>query len=427
MSTKFKKGREYARQQDEADPLKQYRQQFYIPQQDGQPRIYFCGNSLGLQPKNVNDHIQQELTDWQTLGVEGHFNAKNPWFYYHHYFTGSVSQIVGAKKEEVVVMNSLTTNLHLLMVSFYQPAGRRHKILIEEQAFPSDHYAVESQLQYHGYDPEQALIEVGPREGEKITRDDDILEAIEMHQDELALILIGGVNYYTGQVFDMASITTAGHKAGAFVGFDLAHAVGNIPLHLHEWEVDFAAWCTYKYLNSGPGAPGGAFVHEKHANNPDLLRFAGWWGYEESTRFEMKKGFVPQRGAAGWQLSNAPILGMAAHKAALQHFDNAGMRSLRKKSKQLTGYLLKLLQELAEQYKHLQIITPTAEESHGCQVSLIIKKEGKKIYDKLTEDGIVLDWREPEVLRLAPVPLYNTFEEVYEFCQCLRHQLQKFT
>ncbi len=409
----FENSLAFARHLDQEDSLSHFREQFFIPEKNGKPVHYFCGNSLGLQPKTAGAYIQQELEDWKNLAVEGHFQAKNPWFKYHHFFKDE-SKLVGALPDEVVVMNTLTVNLHLLMVSFYRPQGKRYKIMIEGGAFPSDQYAVESQLKHHGFNYPDGMIELKPRAGECTLRTEDVLHTIKQHADEIALIMIGGVNYYTGQFCDLKTITEAGHKVGAVVGFDLAHAAGNVPLQLHDWNVDFAVWCTYKYLNSGPGGPGAVFVHEKNGNNPDMPRFAGWWGYDEATRFLMQPGFKPQTGAAGWQLSNAQILSMAAHKASLDIFSKTSMQELRKKSVLLTGFAEFLLREkIRNENLDIQIITPENPEERGCQLSLLTDNNGKQLFEKLTASGIVADWREPNVIRIAPVPLYNTFEDVY--------------
>ncbi len=416
---------DFARSLDEKDPLGHYRDQFYFPRHNGKKVIYFCGNSLGLQPKTVRAAVEQELKDWEDFGVEGHFHGKNPWFYYQHFFTEQTAELVGAKTDEVVVMNTLTTNLHLMMVSFYRPTETRYKIMIEEAAFPSDHYAVETQIRFHGFDPAEALIELIPRGGEDYLRTEDILEAIADHGDQLALVMLGGVNYYTGQFFDLPAITESGHRAGAQVGFDLAHACGNLPLKLHDWDIDFAVWCSYKYLNSGPGGPSGVFIHRKHGKNPEIPRFAGWWGYDEATRFQMKKGFVPREGAMGWMLSNDQVLGMAAHKAALAIFHEAGMEALRSKSILLTGYLEYMIGRVNQFLgkEQFRVITPKDSEQRGCQLSIIAAENGKAFYDDLTQAGVVADWREPDVIRVAPVPLYNTFEEVFEFARILKeHQ-----
>lgn len=417
----------FARKLDAEDPLKKYRQQFYIPQQNGKEVIYFCGNSLGLQPKAVRKTIAEELGKWQSLAVEGHFTGENPWVTYHKQFKEPVARLVGALRQEVVVMNNLTTNLHLMMVSFYQPTERCFKIITEKGAFPSDQYALESQVRYHGFNPEEAIIELSPRDGECTLRTEDIINVIEQHTGELALVMMGGLNYYTGQVFDMQAITQAGHKAGAFVGFDLAHAAGNIMLHLHEWEVDFAVWCTYKYLNSSPGGIAGAFVHEKYAANSQLPRFAGWWGHKEEERFQMRKGFKSIYGADGWQLANAPILLMAAHKAALNIFDEAGMEAITNKSKKLTGYLEFLLKSNPVAEKVIQIITPEHPNERGSQLSLLVKEGGKRLFEIISEAGVIADWREPNAIRVAPAPLYNTFEEVYIFNSLLTKHLSTAT
>lgn len=420
----YKKNLAYALELDKEDPLREYRNRFYIPQHQGQDAIYFCGNSLGLQPKSAGDYIQKELMRWQELAVEGHFRGETPWLYYHKLFKGPVGRLVGALPTEVAVMNNLTVNLHLMLVSFYLPRGKRYKVITEKGAFPSDQYALESQVKFHGYQPEEAIIELQPRPGECNLRTEDILEAIDTSREELALVMMGGLNYYTGQVFDMQAITAAAHQAGAYAGFDLAHAAGNVLLHLHDWEVDFAVWCTYKYLNSGPGGVAGAFVHEKHGQNDQLPRFAGWWGHNEEERFLMKKGFKPIPGADGWQLANAPILLMAAHKASMDIFDQAGMEAIARKSKILTGYLEFLLKENPDVAGSIQIITPSASEHRGAQLSLLVKQGGKKLFNSLTEAGVVADWREPDVIRVAPAPLYNTFEEVFTFSQLLAKQLE---
>jgi kynureninase len=414
----YQNTKEFAIQLDEKDPLKKYRKEFLIPNFHKEKVVYFTGNSLGLQPKRVGSYIQQELDDWAKWGVEGHFHAARPWFAYHEFLSEKASRIVGANPSEVVVTHSLTTNLHLLMVSFYQPKGKRTKIICEAKAFPSDQYALESQIRYHGLDPDETLIEIAPREGEHLINEDDIIAAIENAGDELALVLFGGVNYYTGQFFDLKRITEAGHNAGAYVGFDLAHAAGNVMLHLHDWGVDFAAWCSYKYLNSGPGNVSGMFVHERHENKPELPRFAGWWGYDKATRFQMKPGFVPMKGAEGWQLSNAPVLGMSAHLAALDLFDEVGMTALREKSELLTGFLEFVIHDISNRHSdkvNFEIITPKEKEKRGCQLSILVHGQGKSLFDALSERGVVADWREPNVIRIAPTPLYNTFEDVYQF------------
>ena len=409
----------FAKEMDEKDPLKKYREQFFIPNFQDQPIRYFTGNSLGLQPKSTGEYIQRELNDWAKWGVEGHFHAERPWFSYHEFLTNKAAKIVGALPKEVVITHSLTTNLHLLMVSFYQPKGKRTKILCEAKAFPSDQYALESQIKFHGLSMEHDLVEISPREGQHIIEEDDILAKIKELGDELAMVMIGGVNYYTGQLFDMERITKAAHEVGAIAGFDLAHAAGNIALKLHDWKVDFAAWCTYKYLNSSPGGVSGIFVHEKHAKNADLPRFAGWWGHDKETRFQMTKGFQPMEGAEGWQLSNAPVLGMAAHLASLDIFEEVGMENLCKKRDQLTAYMEYIIDEISEKHKEkcsFEIITPRDQKRRGAQISMLVHgAEARKLFDFLTEKGVIADWREPNVIRLAPVPMYNSFEDVFYF------------
>jgi kynureninase len=412
----------FAQQLDEQDPLKKYRNKFLLPNFHKEKVIYFTGNSLGLQPGATASYLQQELEDWAKWGVEGHFHAERPWFAYHEFLTSKSARIVGALPSEVVVTHSLTTNLHLLMVSFYQPKGKRTKIICEAKAFPSDQYALESQVRFHGLNPADTIIEIAPREGEHLIREEDILLAIAETGDELALVMFGGVNYYTGQLFNMKRITEAGHAVGAFVGFDLAHAAGNVNLNLHDWGVDFAAWCSYKYLNSGPGNVSGMFVHQRHEFNPELPRFAGWWGYDKETRFLMKPGFVPMKGAEGWQLSNAPVFGMAAHLASLDIFDEVGMPALRKKSELLTGYLEFIINDITARHGEkvsFEIITPKEKEKRGCQLSMLVHGQGKSLFEYISDKGVVADWREPNVIRMAPVPLYNSFEDIYRFGQIL--------
>jgi len=416
----------YATKQDELDKLKEFRDEFHIPLHEGKQVIYFTGNSLGLQPKGTENAILTELKDWATHGVEGHFRATHPWFSYHEWFAGPAARLVGALPEEVVVMNQLTSNLHFLLVSFYRPDKKRHKIITEAKAFPSDRYAIESHITFHGFDPATSLIEVSPRAGEHIIREDDVFDAISQHADSLALVFIGGVNYYSGQVFPMAEISAHAHEAGAICGFDLAHAAGNIQLKLHDWDVDFAAWCSYKYLNSGPGGVAGAFVHKKHAFSSHLPRFAGWWGHDKKRRFLMEPEFVPIPGAEGWQVSNAPVLSMAAHKAALEIFDRAGMEALSSKGLALSGFLLQLLDQINREFgEALEVITPKEDSRRGCQVSMLVKKSGRNLFDKLTERGVVADWREPDVIRVAPVPLYNSFGDVFSFYRILREILSE--
>lgn len=417
MSNSFEASLEYAQQLDKEDILSNNRTRFHIPQHEGTDTVYMCGNSLGLQPKSVEYLIKQELDDWARYGVEGHFKARNPWFSYHHIFSERLAKLVGAKKEEVVATNTLTVNLQLLMISFYRPQGKRYKIMMEAGAFPSDQYAVETQVRMYGYEPEDAIIEIAPKEGMYIIEEDDIIKAIEEAGDSLALVMFGGVNYYTGQFFDLERITKAAHKAGAHAGYDLAHATGNIPMSLHDWGVDFACWCSYKYLNSGPGGVGGLYVHEKHYKNRDTFRLAGWWGNDEKDRFLMKKGFIPQENAGSWQMSNAPVFNMISHNAALDIHDNAGMKALREKSEKLTNYLEFLLNSI--EHLSFEIITPKETHRRGCQLSLLFDDKGKEVFDALTENGVIADWREPNVIRIAPVPLYNSFEDVYRFYDIL--------
>lgn len=413
----FKNTLAFAKSLDEQDELKSFKSKFYIPQHKQKDTVYFTGNSLGLQPKTTAGYIQQELNDWATLGVEGHFNAKSPWMPYHEIFPKQLSKIVGAKEEEIVVMNQLTVNLHLLMVSFYRPTNKRYKIICEAKAFPSDQYAIESQIKFHGFNYEDSLIEISPRYGEHTINEEDILNAINENKDTVALVLFGGVNYYTGQLFNIKKITDAAHNIGAIAGFDLAHAAGNVELSLHSWNVDFACWCSYKYLNSGPGGVSGIFIHEKHIANKSLPRFAGWWGYTKETRFKMDKGFEPIPTAEGWQLSNAPILSMAAHKAALDIFEEAGMERLHKKRKALSHFLFFILDEINTKNaeKIIEIITPRNEAERGCQISMLMLKNGKEIFSELMHQGVIADWREPNVIRIAAVPLYNTFEDIWKF------------
>lgn len=421
----FENSRAFSRKMDKEDPLRAFRKKFRIPQRNGQPAIYFTGNSLGLQPKTAKQFLNEELEDWAQLGVEGHVHGRRPWIDYHKQSKKALSKIVGAKPIEVVAMNHLTVNLHLLLVSFFRPTSQRYKILVEAGSFSSDQYVFESQLAFHGLNEKDALIELQPRNGETFLRTEDIIQAIEENSNELALILFGGVQYYTGQLFDIRAITAAGHKAGAVVGFDLAHAVGNVVLNLHHDEVDFAAWCSYKYLNSGPGAVGGAFVHERHSSRSDLPRFAGWWGHLADERFKMKKGFRPMPGVDGWQLSNHPVLPAAVHLSSLEIIAEAGMKNLRKKSEKLTGYLEFILDQADPDHVFFELITPRDPRQRGCQLSLLMKKHGRKIFEWIVQSGIVADWREPDVIRLAPAPLYNTFEEVYRFGEAFREALQK--
>lgn len=418
----FEEGVAFAQRMDREDPLSRFRRQFHIPtDKDGNEYVYLCGNSLGLQPKNTKDYIEQELKDWGKLGVEGHFHAKNPWMPYHEFLTQAMADVVGAKPHEVVIMNTLSVNLHLMMVSFYRPTEVRNKIMIEYDAFPSDRYAVESQIRFHGYNPKDCLVELKAREGEVTLRDEDILSTIEEQGDSLALVMLGNTNYYTGQFFDMKSITGKGHEVGAVVGFDCAHGAGNVPLELHASGADFAVWCTYKYLNSGPGSLGGCFVHERHANNPHLPRFTGWWGHNKETRFGMRDPFDPIEGAEGWQLSNPPILSMAAIKASLDIFAEAGITNLRSKALKLTGYMEYLVQQLKND--KIAIITPSEPSRRGSQLSIQVKTADKDLFDKVTKAGVIADWREPDVIRVSAVPLYNSFVDVHRFVEILKQQL----
>ncbi len=409
---------EHAQKLDQQDPLSAMRDNFLFPtDEEGNELIYLCGNSLGLQPKRVRELLHVELDDWAKFGVEGHFHGKNPWFDYHSFLTESMAKVVGAQPHEVVVMNALTVNLHLLMVSFYRPTSKRYKILMEAGAFPSDQYAMDSQARFHGYDPKDAVIELAPREGELTLRTEDIEAYIEEHGDEIAVVMFGGVNYYTGQALDLKRITAAGHKKGCFVGFDLAHAAGNIQLKLHDDGPDFATWCSYKYMNSGPGGVSGIFVHDRHADDTSVPRFEGWWGHKAETRFEMNREFVQAHGAQAWQLSNAPVMLMASLRASLDLFDEAGMDALRAKSVKLTEYMLDLIDNFPSE--RFEIITPRDPEQRGCQISIRTLFDGRELFDDLTKAGIICDFRRPDVIRIAPTPLYNSFEDVWHFCQIL--------
>jgi kynureninase len=418
----------FAEQLDEQDPLKEFRSKFLIPKHGGREAIYFCGNSLGLQPVTAQRYMNDQFANWKDLAIEGFFKGNDPWLGYHKKLTQTLSGILGTKHDEVTVMNSLTVNLHLLMVSFYNPTSKRFKILMEGGAFPSDQYAIASQARFHGYDPGATIIELFPRPGEFTLRTEDILKTIGNHAGELALVLFGGINYFTGQVFDMEAITTAAHKVGAYAGFDLAHAAGNVPLKLHNWNVDFATWCSYKYMNSGPGGISGIFVHEKHFENKKLNRFEGWWGYRQDKRFLMAPGFQPDKGAAGWQVSTSPIMLLALHKAALDIFEQAGgLAPLYAKSELLTGYLEFLIDEINQQKGEsiFTIITPRNKNERGCQLSIVCKNNARQTFNYLSENGIIGDWREPNVIRLSPVPLYNTFTEVFEAGRILADATEK--
>jgi len=416
----FENTKAFAQELDAKDNLHKYRAEFHFPKVNNKQVIYFTGNSLGLQPKRTKAYIDEVMDDWANLAVEGHFYADKPWWDYHERFAKPLSKIVGALPTEVTVMNTLTVNLHLLMVSFYRPTKTRFKIICEEKAFPSDQYMFQSQVDFHGYAPEDAIVEIKRRDGEHNIRTEDVLAKIEEIGDELALVLIGGVNYYTGQVFDMKTITAAGHKAGAIVGWDLAHAAGNIKLELHDWNVDFASWCSYKYMNSGPGNASGCFIHEKH-HNASLPRFAGWWGHNKERRFKMEPQFDHVKGAEGWQISNLPILSLAPYLASVDMFDEIGMDAIIEKRNKITAYLEFVLQEIDKEVDStFEIITPTNPTERGCQLSVFLHGEGRSLFDYLMENGVITDWREPNVIRLAPVPLYCSFEDMYDFGQILK-------
>jgi kynureninase len=422
----FQNTKEFAQELDRQDELSSYRNEFSFPKVNGKNVIYFTGNSLGLHSKRAKKYVDEVMTDWENLAVEGHFYADKPWWDYHERFANPLSKIVGALPSEVTVMNTLTVNLHLMMVTFYKPTPKRFKILCEAKAFPSDQYMIQSQVKFHGLNPEDAIVEIQRREGEHNIRLEDILAKIEEVGDELALVLIGGVNYYTGQVFDMKTITEAGHKAGAYVGWDLAHAAGNIKLNLHDWNVDFAAWCSYKYMNSGPGNASGCFIHEKHHNDTSLPRFAGWWGHNKERRFKMEPTFDPVRGAEGWQISNLPILSLAPYLASVEMFDEIGMDALIIKRNKITSYLEFILQEISKEVNgSFEIITPSNQEERACQLSVFLHGEGRSLFDYLIKNGVITDWREPNVIRLAPVPLYCSFEDMYNFGQILKKGIVK--
>lgn len=413
----FENNLTFAQSMDQQDPLKEMRNEYLFPQQNGKPFIYLCGNSLGLQPKVAKEVLGKQLDNWQNLAVEGWFEGNEPWMFYHKELKRLMAPIVGASEQEVCPMNTLTVNLHLLMVSFYRPTKERFKIIMEAGAFPSDQYALESQVRFHGFDPKDAIIEVAPKQGEYTLKTEDIIAAIETNGNEIALVLFGGINYFTGQLFDMEAITKAGHSIGAKVGFDLAHAAGNVPLQLHNWDVDFACWCSYKYQNAGPGGISGIFVHEKHFSDQSLHRFAGWWGYQEQNRFLMEKGFVPEAGADGWQVSCTQVMPMALYHASLQLFEKVGfMKPLREKSKLLSAYLFYIIGEVNQTlgFEQFKIITPQNTDERGAQVSIIAKSDGKKIFDHLVKNNVLGDWREPNVIRLSAVPMYNSFEDVFK-------------
>ncbi|HTG65041.1 MAG TPA: kynureninase [Flavobacterium sp.] len=417
----FENTRAFAQQLDSQDSLNKYRDEFHFPKVNDKEVIYFTGNSLGLQPKRTKDYVDEIMNDWANLGVEGHFYAEKPWWDYQERFAKPLSKIVGAKPLEVTVMNTLTVNLHLLMVSFYRPTKTRFKIICEEKAFPSDQYMFQSQVNFHGLKPEEVIVEVKRREGEHNIRTEDVLAKINEVGDELTLVLIGGVNYYTGQVFDMKTITAAGHKVGAYVGWDLAHAAGNIKLELHDWNVDFAAWCSYKYMNSGPGNASGCFIHEKHHNNPELPRFAGWWGHNKERRFKMEAVFDPIQAADGWQISNLPVLSLAPYLASVEMFAEIGMDALIEKRDRITAYLEFILHEIDKEVSSsFEIITPSNPSERACQLSVFLHGEGRSLFDYLIKNGVITDWREPNVIRLAPAPFYCSYENMYEFGQILK-------
>ena len=422
----FENTLEFAQQLDAQDKLSKYQEEFIFPKVNDKKVIYFTGNSLGLQPKRTKKYIDEVMNDWANLAVEGHFYAEKPWWDYHERFANPLSKLVGALPAEVTVMNTLTVNLHLLMVSFYRPTKSRYKIICEEKAFPSDQYMFQSQVHFHGYKTEDAIVEIKRRDGEHNIRLEDVLAKIEEVGEELALVLIGGVNYYTGQVFDMKTITAAGHKAGAYVGWDLAHAAGNVKLELHDWNVDFAAWCSYKYMNSGPGNASGCFVHEKHHHDAALPRFAGWWGHNKERRFKMEPTFDPVHGADGWQISNLPVLSLAPYLASVEMFDEIGMEALIEKRNLITSYLEFILQEIDKEVDStFEIITPSNPAERASQLSVLLHGEGRSLFDYLMENGVITDWREPNVIRLAPVPLYTSFADMYEFGQILKRGIQK--
>lgn len=417
---------EFALKMDREDSLSSFRDRFYFPRVNGREAIYFCGNSLGLQPKSVKSYLDRELKNWAEMAVDGHFHGEDAWYHVRKKSKPALSEIFGAQEHEIVAMNNLSVNLHLLMVSFYRPTAERFKIIIEQGAFPSDQYMLESQVKFHGLNPDETIVELSPRPGEYTLRTEDIVAEIRKQGEQLALVNMAGLQYYTGQFFDLKSITAAAHQVGALAGFDLAHAAGNVPLQLHDWEVDFATWCSYKYLNSGPGNISGVYVHERFAERPDLPRFAGWWGHDEGQRFQMEKGFLPMYGADGWQLANSNVLALAAHQASLDIFQEAGIQRLREKSEQLTGYLEFLIKNISGESGILEIITPENQRERGCQLSLLIHRGGKHVFDEWYQQGVVGDWRNPNVIRLAPTPLYNSFMDVFRFGKILEQSLKKF-
>ena len=410
---------DYAKERDKKDPLNQFRDAYHFPEcNKGRPVIYLCGNSLGLQPRKMRESIDEFLNEWKNLGVRGHFDGSRPWLNIDSRINPMMSDIVGARDEEIVIMNALSVNLHMMLASFYRPTGNRDKILMESDAFPSDRYAVTSYLSHLGKDPDQCVLFIKPRKGEYLLHDEDILNYVDSHGHEIALILLGNPNYYTGQLFDMKEITDMGHRKGCIVGFDCAHGAGNVPLNLHDNEVDFAIWCTYKYLNSGPGNIGGVFIHEMHGSNPDIPRLSGWWGEDQKSRFQMRDEFTPEKGAAGWQISNPPIIGLAALECSLRLHNEAGIERIREKSINLTAYLEKLIESHFR--SRIKIITPRDKNKRGAQLSLLLNDSALEVHDKLIEKGVIIDWREPNVLRVSPAPMYNSYEDVFLFVQALR-------
>lgn len=421
----FENTREFARQLDSIDPLGAYRDEFIFPKHNGKNVIYFTGNSLGLQSHRARKYVEDVMDDWGNLAVEGHFYAQKPWWDYHERFANPLAKIVGAKPSEITVMNTLTVNLHLMMVSFYRPTKTRYKIICEEKAFPSDQYMFQSQVNFHGFQTQDAIVEIKRRDGEHNIRHEDIIAKISEVGDALALVLIGGVNYYTGQVFDIEAVTKAGHEAGAKVGWDLAHAAGNIKLELHNWNIDFACWCSYKYMNSGPGNASGCFVHERHHGQNQIPRFAGWWGHNKERRFKMEPAFEPNDGANGWQISNLPILSLAPYLASVEMFDEIGMDKLIQKRNHITAYLEFILHEIDKEVdSSFEIITPENPIERASQLSVFLHGEGRPLFDYLMQNGVITDWREPNVIRLAPVPLYCSYEDMYEFGQILKRGIE---
>lgn len=418
----FENTLEFARSLDKHDPLASYKEEFNFPLVNQKKVIYFTGNSLGLQPKKAVDYVNEVMNDWSNLAVEGHFYADKPWWDYHERFCEPLSQVVGAKASEITVMNTLTVNLHLLMASFYKPTSSCFKIICEEKAFPSDQYLIQSQIRLHGLDPKDVLVEVKRRKGEHNFRTQDILDTIEQVGSELALVLMGGINYYTGQVLDMKAITAKAKEQGSVVGWDLAHAAGNVELELHKWDVDFAAWCSYKYMNAGPGNASGCFIHEKHHLNKDLVRLAGWWGHNKERRFLMEPCFDPVPNANGWQVSNPPILSLAPYLASVEMFSEVGMQSLFEKRDKITSFLEFVIKDVANQtMADYEIITPVDPKDRGSQLSVLLHGKGRDLFTYLMQHGVIVDWREPNVIRLAPVPLYTSYEDVYNFGQILKN------